>query len=117
MTIGSINEHSSYTVQSLGKALNILECITEHKELGTRELARMTGYNRSSVHRMLVTFQKHGYLVQNSENNKYRLGMKFLKLGTIAVQRFDIRAYARPAMKALSAELNESIIPAHSEER
>jgi DNA-binding IclR family transcriptional regulator len=96
-------------VMSLVKALEILELFTEAQELGIREIARVTGFNRSTVHRILATFQKHGYLVQNPSNRKFRLAVKFLKLGSIAVRRFDLRDHARPYMRQLARELNESI--------
>lgn len=98
-----------YSVQSLEKALDMLELFTQHHELGTREMARLSGYNRSTVHRVLVTFLKHGYLVQNPTDGRFRLGTKLLKLGSIVGQRFDLRNDAYSVMRALAKDLNESV--------
>jgi DNA-binding IclR family transcriptional regulator len=105
----SPNKPATGPVMSLVKALEILELFTESQELGVREIARVTGFNRSTVHRILATFQQYGYVVQNPSNRRFRLAVKFLKLGTIAVRRFDLRDRARPAMRHLARALNESI--------
>lgn len=95
--------------KSLTKALDILELFSKHEDLGTREIARLTSYDRSTIHRILVTLQQHGYLIQVPETRKFRLGMKLLQLGTLAVRRYSLRDDARRVMRTLARDLNESV--------
>lgn len=68
-------------VKSLYKALKLLDYFDEeHKELGVTELAEMSGIIKSSIHNILQTFECCGYVAQNYDNNKYRIGSASLEL-------------------------------------
>lgn len=67
-------------VKSLEKALKILECFNSNNpELGIAQIAEMLGLNKSNVHNIVSTFEKLGYLEQNNESKRYRLGFKMLE--------------------------------------
>ncbi len=108
-SIASARPANLSQAKSLTKALDILELFSKHADLGTREIARLTAYDRSTIHRILVTLQKHGYLIQAPETKKFRLGMKLLELGTLAVRRYSLRDDARQVMRTLARDLNESV--------
>ena len=95
-------------VKSLAKALNVLECFTVEKpELGISEISRMLGLQKSTVHNILSTFAKCGYVTQNAQNNKYRLGLKFLHMSYIVSSNQGLRDIFLPALNSISRETRE----------
>ena len=61
-----------YKVQSLAKAIKVLECFTVAKpEWGVSEIARFTGFQKSTVHNILTTLQQLGYVEQNPETQRW----------------------------------------------
>jgi len=59
-------------------------------ELSLAEISRRLNLNRSTTFRLLVTLQAHGYLEQDRETRKYRLGVTCLELGSIFLNLSDI---------------------------
>ncbi len=67
-------------VKSLEKSLKILECFTSSTpDLGIAQIAEMLSLSKSNVHNIVSTFEKLGYLEQDNESKKYRLGLKLLE--------------------------------------
>jgi len=97
-------------VKSLYKALRILECFNVHTpELGITEISEQLGLYKSNVHNIVDTFVKAGYLEQNPENEKYRLGMKILELGNVISSNMNIRKLMLPYMQELADYTNETV--------
>lgn len=71
-------------VKSLDKALRILNCFTiEEPELGISELSRQLDLYKSNVHNIIATFEKNGFIEQNPQTGKYRLGLGILRLSHV----------------------------------
>ncbi|WP_028553037.1 IclR family transcriptional regulator [Paenibacillus sp. UNC451MF] len=97
-------------VKSLYKALRIMDCFTVNQpELGITEISEMLGLYKSNVHNIVDTFVKAGYLEQNPDNEKYRLGMKILELGHVISSRMNIRQIMLPFMQELADFTNETV--------
>ena len=52
---------------------------------------------------------KHGFVLQDHENKKYRLGPAVLRLRASFLAQNDLRSYARSYLEELSTELNETV--------
>ncbi|MFE5318268.1 IclR family transcriptional regulator [Paenibacillus sp. NPDC056579] len=106
-------------VKSLFKALRILECFTVNDpELGITEISEQMGLYKSNVHNIVATFVKLGYLEQNPENDKYRLGFKILELSHVISSNISIRKVILPYMQELADHANETVylgIPSDTE--
>lgn len=101
---------SLYLVKSIQRAGLLLEALADKEpELGIAELSRKTGLNQSTVHRLLGTLNSLNFIDQNSNNRKYRLGLKLFELGNSIVNKIDIVQLATPYMKELSKKYNEAI--------
>src|SRR5262249_24800494 len=77
-------------VTALGRGLDILQCFTPATpELGTSQLARMTGLPQPTVWRLCHTMTELGFLVQTPDQDRLRLGLPVLTLGyaVLASQR------------------------------
>ncbi|OMF12760.1 IclR family transcriptional regulator [Paenibacillus sp. FSL H7-0331] len=97
-------------VKSLIKALKILDCFTvQSPELGITEISEKLGLYKSNVHNIADTFLKAGYLEQNQENGKYRLGFKLLEFSNVIHSNIDFRTIVLPLMQELSDFTNETV--------
>ncbi|WP_240420218.1 IclR family transcriptional regulator [Paenibacillus periandrae] len=90
-------------IQSLDRALNILDLFDEYTtELKITEISNRMDLHKSTVHSLLKTLQLHGYIEQDEETGKYRLGMRLLEKGQLLLQRLDIRSLARKHLAAFT---------------
>ncbi|WP_328589453.1 IclR family transcriptional regulator [Niallia circulans] len=71
-------------IQSVERALQILDLFNDHTvELKITEISEQMGLHKSTVHSLLKTLQQSRYIDQNSENGKYRLGLKLVERGNL----------------------------------
>lgn len=95
---------------SLLKALRVLFALEDAPEgKGVSDIARELGLPKSAVHRLLVTFQAHGFVQQEPRRRHYRLGPTLARLGLRAAEQFVPREVARPYLEALAQEMGETI--------
>jgi DNA-binding IclR family transcriptional regulator len=97
-------------IQSVDRALHILDLFDEYEtELKITDISERLILHKSTVHSLLKTLQKHGYIEQNPENGKYRLGMKLFERGNLVIQSLDIRELAKPHLQALTKETEQTV--------
>ncbi len=98
-----------YAVKSLIKAIRVLECFSvQTPELGVSEIAKMLQLQKSSVFNILSTFESCGYVKQNPQSGKYRLGLKVLHLGYIVNHHMGLRDIFLPYMTEIAAKTQEA---------
>ncbi|WP_413721992.1 IclR family transcriptional regulator [Sodalis sp. RH24] len=96
-------------IQSVERALHILDLFDEHDtELKITEISNKMGLHKSTLHSLLKTLQVQGYIDQNHENGKYRLGMKLVERGNLVVNSIDIRQKARSFLLELSIKTGQT---------
>ena len=97
-------------IQSVERALQILEYLSGPvSEAGITEIAAFMGLGKSTVYGLVNTLMQEGYLEQNPDNKRYRLGLKLFEMGCIVQERMDIREIARPYLKALSGHFRMTV--------
>ncbi|MDF2716876.1 MAG: IclR family transcriptional regulator [Paenibacillus sp.] len=90
--------------------MELLEYFTrDNPTWGVRELAKEIDMSHSIVHRILTTFESHGFLIQNKETKKYELGTKLWEYGSIIRDNLRISDVIFPLMQQLSAQTGESV--------
>lgn len=110
---GSVTDSSTiddrYRVQSLGRALDLVELIANRGKDGARltDLARELGMSKAAVYALLQTLLAHGFLSDLSEgaSRRYRLGMSLARLGDLAVANIALADVAMPELRKLTADL------------
>lgn len=70
----------SPTIQSVDKALNILELFTDYEQLGITDIRNKLAYGKSVIYKIIITLESHGFVKQNPDNKKYRLGPKAFQI-------------------------------------
>lgn len=97
-------------VQSVERAMDILETLGGHKEgCGITVVAKATGLHKSTVHRLLATLINKGYVEKDKEKDYYRLSAKVLMLASSVLDRMDIRDISMPFIRALCEEVKEVV--------
>jgi IclR family KDG regulon transcriptional repressor len=79
------------------------------KSFGVTDLARRTMLLPSDVHRILASLRASGYIDQDPDTRKYRLGFALLRLGLTAFQRNEFRDKAQPVLIRLSQQIGANI--------
>jgi len=91
------------TSQSLERGLAILSSFHSDRQLiGVSELSRELELSRSTAHRYISTLARLGYLQQDQDSKRYRLGPKVLDLGFSAINSMDLREISAPHLRQLS---------------
>jgi IclR family acetate operon transcriptional repressor len=96
-------------VAAVARALAVLDALADAgAELGTNDLARRTGINASTVSRLLATLADARMVEHVAGSGRYRLGLRLVQLGGAVLERMDVRELARPHLRALVAETDET---------
>jgi DNA-binding IclR family transcriptional regulator len=91
------------TLKSLVKIVRLLECFsTTDRALSLAEICERTGYPRSTTHRLLASMKEVGFLDQDRQRDRYRLGLKLFEFGNIVLANMDLHREARPYVEQLS---------------
>jgi DNA-binding IclR family transcriptional regulator len=102
-------QHSA-GVQSVERAIAILKSFSiEKPERGVGELSQELGLHKSTVSRLMTTLERGGLLARDSESKRYRLGISLLGLAAQVVSYLDVRQVARPFLRQLADDCQESV--------
>ncbi len=102
--------HTRYFINSLAKGFDVLSCFKEGRQAhNLTEMAEMLGWNKPTTFRFAYTLQRLGYLQQDPETKKYRLGVRVLELGFGFLSGLELPDLALPHMKDLSRLTGESV--------
>ncbi len=99
-----MKEGKAPRVNALHRGLLVLELLAgEKRGWGTLEIGRRLKVARSSASYLLHTLLARGYL-QRDADGKYRLSMKLLALGSLALHGVEVRELALPILRRLVSE-------------
>jgi DNA-binding IclR family transcriptional regulator len=101
-------KESERHVDTLLKALQILDCFELHQTLSLNQLSELTNLNKSRILRFCGTLEANRYLVRGEENGLYGLGPRLLSLGKAYEQRNTLISLSRPVLKELAGKTGES---------
>ncbi len=117
--IQSTRSKDSYSIQSVDNALTLLEALCEEDEVvRISRLSERLGMNKTSVFRLMATFENRGYVEKESGSGRYRLGISAYEMGQKFLSRMGLLRKARPVMEQLGRRCNEAVylaIPRHDE--
>ncbi len=97
------------TVQSVDRALSILQILARVGEAGVTEVAGELGVHKSTAFRLVATLEAHRLVEQSGDRGKYRLGVGVLRLAGATTARLDLVQEARPICRRLAAETGETV--------
>jgi ribonuclease P protein component len=105
----SSREKDSYSIHSVENALDLLEALCEEPdEFRISHLSEKLGMNKTSVFRLLATFENRGYVEREGNSGKYRLGLSIYEISQKFLSRMRLLRKARSVMEHLVRQCNET---------
>jgi DNA-binding IclR family transcriptional regulator len=102
-------EREPALVQSVDRALTILEILAKRGVAGVTEIAAELGVHKSTASRLVSVLESRGFVEQLSDRGKYRLGYGIARLGSALTRHRDLAHEGRAACEALAADTGETI--------
>lgn len=97
-------------LSSVANSIRLLTSFSgEEDELGITTLATRLRLAKSTVHRLAATLTSAGFLEQNADTGKYRLGIALFELGALVRRRMDVATEARPRLRELLEKTGETV--------
>ncbi len=96
-------------VQSVDRAVAILEILARDGEAGVTDVARELGVHKSTASRLFAALDRRELVTQDSSRGKFRLGVGLVRLAGAAGRRLDVIQESRPVCRALAQEVGETV--------
>src|SRR6185503_6645963 len=107
--IGATPKRARRSVQSVDRALDLLEALAAAEgEVSITALAARTTLHVSTVHRLLSTLLRRGYVRQNPETSRYYAGAKLATLSEGRSRFGELRLRVRPVLRAITEATRET---------
>lgn len=97
------------TVRAVDRAMDILLCFIDEKELTLTEISHKVGLNKSTVYRLLGSLENKDFLARNPDTEKYQLGFRVWQLSANLPQGGDPGTILLPEMVRLRDLVGETI--------
>jgi DNA-binding IclR family transcriptional regulator len=95
-------------VQSVDRALLVLETLAKLGKGGVTEIAEEVGVHKSTASRLIAALESRGYVEQLYERGKYQLGIAVSRLASSRSGHLDLAKLSQNACDTLTAELGET---------
>ncbi|OEU96190.1 IclR family transcriptional regulator [Streptomyces oceani] len=97
------------SVQSVDRAVSILQVLAARGPSGITGIAQSLEINKSTVFRLLATLEARGLVEQDSERGRYRIGYTVVELAGGATKGNDLSLLSRPVCQELAAATGETV--------
>ncbi len=99
-----------YAVQTVEKALDILETLTEEApDVTLPSLAERLGISRNKTFRLLATLEKRGMVEREELTGSYHLGLNAVEMAQKFLDSVLLIKHARPVMEWLARKHDEAV--------
>ncbi|MEV4325088.1 helix-turn-helix domain-containing protein, partial [Microbispora rosea] len=102
-------EASGGGVQSVDRAISIMEILAGRGEAGVTEIAAEIEVHKSTAFRLLGALEARGLVEQTEDRGKYRLGFGLVRLAGSVSMRMDVTQQSRPVCHRLAEEIGETV--------
>jgi DNA-binding IclR family transcriptional regulator len=96
-------------VQSVDRAISVLELLARNGETGITEIAGELGVHKSTASRLLSVLENRGLVEQLGERGKYAIGFGVVRLAGAATGRMDLAKIGRQTCQSLAETLGETV--------
>jgi DNA-binding IclR family transcriptional regulator len=103
----ALDKPDSSSLQTVEKLFGIVETIEELEEATLTAISDETGIAVSTLYDYLKTLERLQYVVKI--NGEYRLGLKFVRLGTSAKQMITLTDVVTPYLERLAEDTGETV--------
>ncbi|WP_160634693.1 IclR family transcriptional regulator [Pseudoflavonifractor sp. 60] len=97
------------TIQSVDRALDILECLCFQNSYRLGELAERCHLNKTTAFHILKTLESRGYVEKSYDTSVYKLGWRIFEVFAAIYQSIDIKPIILPYMERIREQTNETV--------
>ena len=106
---GAARRGDAGPVQSVDRAVAILEILARDGEAGVTEVARELGVHKSTASRLLAALDRRELVSQDTARGRFRLGVGLVRLAGAASLKLDLVQESRAVCRALAREMGETV--------
>jgi DNA-binding IclR family transcriptional regulator len=103
------NEQPAVQVQSVDRALAILDLLARRGEAGVTEIAAELDVHKSTAFRLVGALENRQLVEQVSDRGKYRLGFGIIRLAGATTATLDLPREGQAVCERLALELDETV--------
>lgn len=97
-------------IQVIDRAFDILEILAGEKDgLGVTEIGNRLGLHKSTVHRILGSMVKRGYIEKTRDRGLYKVGLKLVEISSVYLNSVELKTEARPYLTDLMYKLGQPV--------
>lgn len=96
-------------VQSLDRAIALLEIVAAADGLNLSEIARRAELPTSTVHRLLATLQRRGLVAHEAESGAWTVGVELFRIGAAYLRIRKLPEIGRPVVREVLQEVDETV--------
>jgi len=105
-----IESKKKFGVQAIERGCSVLDLLGSGKEsYSLRDLSNEMNLPKPTVHRILSTFCRFGYVMQDDISKEYRLGFRLVELGQAVLNGIRLRREAQPFLHKLATQVQETV--------
>lgn len=108
-TDASDDRAKRYTIQSISKALDVIELLSQYESLSLLEISDRLQQPKSSLYRIMLTLEQRGYIARSEKTGKYCLGYQLLVSSRHLLENNSLRMQARHEMQRLSEKYGDTV--------
>ncbi|MBJ7291368.1 IclR family transcriptional regulator [Williamsia sp.] len=97
------------SIQSVDRALEVLEILARHGEGGVSDIADTLGVHKSTISRLVSVLERRGFVEQVADRGKYRLGFTIVRLAGATMATRDLARESRDICQPLADEVGETV--------
>jgi len=105
----SKDPNGSGTMQSLDRAIRVLDIVAEGDGVSLTHISRRAGLSPSTVHRILATLEQHDLLQQERDRGHWLIGVRTFQIGNAFLRNRKVSEVARPFMRDLMEATGETV--------
>lgn len=100
---------STSPVQSVDRAISVLELLARNGEAGITEIADELGVHKSTASRLVGALENRSLVEQLGERGKYAIGFGVVRLAGAATGRMDLAKLGNQTCQMLADDLGETV--------
>jgi DNA-binding IclR family transcriptional regulator len=107
--MGTPEREDAGPVQSVDRAVAILEILARDGEAGVTEVARELGVHKSTASRLLAALDRRELVSQDTARGRFRLGVGLVRLAGATGRSLDVVQESRPVCQVLARQVGETV--------
>jgi DNA-binding IclR family transcriptional regulator len=96
-------------VQSVDRAIAVLELLASKGESGITEIAGQLGVHKSTASRLVSVLEGRGLVAQLGQRGKYVIGFGMVRLAGAAIARMDLASLGQVICQTLADRVGETV--------